>query len=391
MTGSSRSLVAILKPMLKFALIAIVIAGGVYWFQFSPLLVASHEVSTGNLIGEVMGTGTLEARMSATVSPKISGRIAELLADQGDTVRAGDLLVRLDDVELQQQVAIAEANVEAAAAAIARLGSDKTRAEAVYQQAQKSSERIAALVQQNAISRDEVDKAAEALAVAEAGVSRAEAAITEGQKQLVSAQKTLQYHQARLLDTQIMAPFDGLIVRRSREPGDIAVPGSSILTLISTDELWVSAWVDETEMASLQNEQAARVVFRSSPQRAFAGSVARLGREADRETREFIVDVRVLELPNNWAVGQRAEVFIKVAEALDALLIPADQIVHRAGVDGVFVLEGTHAQWRPIKIGLRSRANATVEVLDGLKAGEVVIKPVQETVSLRDGRRVTSR
>ena len=99
-----------------------------------------------------MGTGTLEARVSATISPKIPGRIEKLMADQGDSVKKGDLLVQLDDAELQQQVEIAEANVNAASAAILRLSSDKKRAEAVYEQAQKSNMRLQQLTRQNAAS-----------------------------------------------------------------------------------------------------------------------------------------------------------------------------------------------------------------------------------------------
>ncbi len=165
-------------------------------------------------------------------------------------------------------------------------------------------------MQSKAVSQEEVDKAVEALAIADAGLSRAVAAITEGQKDLIAAEKTLEYHRARLADTKIVAPFDGLIVRRHRDSGDVVVPGTAILTLISTDELWISAWVEEAEMAKLKADQVARVVFRSEADHAYSVRAVRLGREADRETREFIVDVRVREWPENWAVGQRAEVYI---------------------------------------------------------------------------------
>ena len=70
----------------------------------------------------------------------------------------------------------------------------------------------------------------------------------EEMKNLIVAQNTLDYNLARPDDTVIRAPFIGLIVRRDREPGDVVVPGSSIFLLISTKELWESAWVDETEM-----------------------------------------------------------------------------------------------------------------------------------------------
>ena len=179
----------------------------------------------------------------------------------------------------------------------------KTGPSLSFEQAQRSHDRTQKLSKQNAISQEDVDKAIEALAVAVAGASRAEAAITEGQKELIAAEKTLEYHRTRLKDSAIVAPFDGLIVKRVREPGDVVVPGSAVLTLISTDELWISAWVDETEMERLKQDQKARVVFRSESDKSFPATVVRLGKEADRETREFIVDVRVLELPKNWAVG----------------------------------------------------------------------------------------
>ncbi len=362
------------------------VAGVVYWVRFAPVAVVPHMVEHGSITAEVMGTGTLEARVETTISPKISGRITEMLVDQGDRVVAGDLLVRLDDDELGQQVAIAQANVEAAEAAVERLEIDKERTTAVFAQAQSSHRRIEQLVNQNAGTQGDLDKATEALAVAVADIARAEAAITEGQKVLVAAEKTLEYHRARLKDTEIHAPFDGLIVNRRREPGEVVVPGSSILTLISTEELWISAWVDETEMSRLETGLTASVVFRSQTDLSFPGAVVRLGREADRETREFIVDVRVLEFPKNWAVGQRAEVFIKTDEVHDVLTIPARLVVNKDGESGVFINQDGRTSWRTITLGLRSRES--VEVREGLQAGDVVVASVDEQTALREGQQV---
>jgi len=372
--------------VLKAVFFAAVIVGSIYWIKFSPIEVATYRIAKGPIVAEVMGTGTLEARVQATISPKISDRIRKILVDQGDHVSTGDLLIQLDDENFQQQVAIAEANVEAAAAAIRRLNIDKVRATAVFEQAKKNDARIQRLVPNNAATQDEADKATEALALAIAGVASAEASINEGQKELVTTERTLQYQRTRLADTAIKAPFDGLVVKRSREAGDVVVPGSSIMTLISMKELWISAWVDETEMAKLEEQQTARVVFRSEPEHSYAGTVARLGKEADRETREFVVDVRVLELAKNWAVGQRAEVFIEVAHKDDVLRMPANLIITRNGEAGVFVSDRKNARWRPITIGLHSRN--FVEIADGLQADDVVVAPLKQGVSLSDGRKI---
>ncbi len=382
---------SVLKPWLRRAWkVAVVLLGvgiGIYWFVLSPIPVTQHQLGRGAILAEVMGTGTLEARVKATISPKISGRIKQVLADQGDHVSAGKVLVRLDDEELHQQVEIAKANLAAAKATIDRLKSDKDRALAVFSQAKQNHSRVQRLFATRAASQEDMDKATESVSVAEAGVSHAEAASIEGQKNLVAAERTLEYHRARLADTVLAAPFDGLIVRRQRDPGDVAVPGSPVLTLISTQQLWVSAWVDETELAKVQPGQLARVVFRSEPDRAYPGRVARLGRETDRETREFVVDVHVLELPKNWTVGQRAEVYVEVARKRDVILLPANYVVWRDKLAGVFVNVSGRAVWRSVKVGLRSQDK--VEVLEGIDTGETVVAPLDPRTTLAEGRRIS--
>lgn len=370
----------------RWSIVVLLIAAVVYWMRFSPVPVESHALQRGSIVAEVMGTGTLEARVSTTISPKISGRISRVLVDEGDKVDRGTLLVQLDDEELQQQVAVAQANVHTADAAVDRLMADKKRATAVFEQAQRHHARIQTLSERGASTQEDLERAAESLAVASADISRAEAAIVEGQKALTAAEKTLEYQRARLADTRIEAPFAGLIVARHREAGDIAVPGSAILTLISTEVLWINAWVDETQMAPLAEGQPARVVFRSLPARDFAGKVVRLGRQADRETREFVVDVQVMELPENWAVGQRAEVYIETDRRDDVLRLPSRLLVRTADAEGVFVHEQGQARWRPLTLGLRGRE--AVEVVEGLDSSDVVIAPREMTARLSEGRSV---
>jgi len=370
----------------KAVAVVAAIGAAAYWVRFSPIQVRQYQVARGELRAEVMGTGTLEARVKASISPKISGRVRMIAVDQGDEVSSGKVLVSLDDDELQQQVEIAQANLEAAQAAIDRLKSDEVRAAATLTQAKSEHQRNEKLEARNTITQADIDKSVEALAIAEAGVARAKFAVIEGRKQLVAAEKTTQYHQARLADTRITAPFDGLIVRRQRDAGDVAVPGSPILTLISTKELWISAWVDETEMSRLKVDQPARVVFRSEPDREFSGQVYRLGREADRETREFVVDVRVLELPANWAVGQRADVFIETERKPEVTVLPPAFVVWRENEPGVFINAHGSAEWRPLVLGLRR--HDLVEIVRGVEPGEFVVMPSGGQTTLQAGRRI---
>jgi len=378
-----RRAIHVAKPLA----VAAVLAGIIYWLKFSPLAVTEHPVEFGEIVAEVMGTGTLEAHFKSTISPRISGRLQEVLVDMGDAVTAGKVLARLDDVELKPQVEMAQAAVAVAQATLDRLQADRTQAQAALEQTTANHERALQLRPNGAISQEDVDKITADWKTAQAGVARADAALIEGRKQLIAAERNLAYRKALLADTEIIAPCDGLIVQRQRDPGDIAVPGSAVLTLISTKELWITAWVDETEMSRVAVGQPARVVFRSEPLHAYRGEVARLGRQADRETREFTVDVHVLELPKNWAVGQRAEVYIETARKTGVAALPAQDILWRDGKPGVFVHQGKYAVWRGLTLGLRGKE--LVEVVAGLEPGEKVVVSADGKTTGIQGRRIT--
>ena len=388
---TKRSIVASnwLPRLLKLVVFSVVAGTAIYWLRFSPVIVAVVEVTEGAIVAEVMGTGTLEAKQKAIISPKISGRLQDVRVDQGDTIQAGDVLFQLDDTELKQQAEMAKVGVAAAKAGLNRFEADQNQAQAVFKQAEQNHERVAMLIKSNAASPTDMDKAREQMDVALAGVARADAALLEAKQQELVAESTLAFHQARLADTLVAAPFAGLIVQRYRDPGAVAVPGSPVLSLISTEVLWVSAWVDETEMSRIAVGQPARVAFRSEDTKSFRGEVARLGRETNRETREFTVDIRVLELPTNWAVGQRAEVYIETARSDKANIIPSSAVTWREGTAGVFAQLDGAAHWRPVKLGLRNREQ--VEVLEGVTAGEQILLPSEAAAKNVEGRKVVIR
>lgn len=368
---------------LKYPLLLVIIGGAVWYVRSQPTPVTEHGISTGPVVRSVMGTGTLEARIRTTISPKISGRIAEVLVDQGSLVEAGQLLVQLDDEDLDQQVRMAKAVIGTSEATLGRFRAEIAQAKSTYAKTEADLERKKKLIGTNSISQSEFDQAQEGFELANSGLLRAEANLLEAEQQVSLNRETLKFQEARLADSKLLAPFDGLVIVRERDAGAIVVPGSPILQLISLDELWISAWVDESEMDQLQDQQPAKIVFRSQPNMEFEGTVARLGKESDRETREFTVDVRALKLPETWAIGQRAEVYIETARADQSVRLPSSFLVRRDGEAGVFVSENGMAKWRPLVVGIEGR-DAT-EVLEGLQPGEVVIKPVQPTAKLVDG------
>jgi HlyD family secretion protein len=240
----------------------------VYWLKNSPLAVTAYTVTQGDLRGEVMGTGTLEARIKTTISPRIQERLAEVLVDEGDTVKSGQLLARLDNAELFQQVAVMQATLTNTKTTADRVRTDEARAQAVLQQASLARNRLAELVHIKATSQEELDKATEALNIAQADLKRSQFATVEARDQIATTEKNVRLREKQLTFTELRSPYNGLVIRRDRDPGVVVVPGASILQLIDTREMWINAWVDETALAGLAVGQSVRVVFRSEP-RAF--------------------------------------------------------------------------------------------------------------------------
>ncbi|MCD2451637.1 efflux RND transporter periplasmic adaptor subunit [Methylicorpusculum oleiharenae] len=359
----------------------------VYKLKFTPIPVFAHTVAQTELHSEIMGTGTLEARVKTTISSRIQERLVEVLVDQGDTVTAGQLLARLDSAELDQQVAVAQAALAASKATVERVRTDNARAQAVLQLGQVEYKRYAELAARNFVSQSDLDKTTQTLGIAEAELKRSLSSVTEARTQELSAKETLRLREEQLTFTELRSPYAGLVVRRDLDPGVIVVPGASILQLIDTRTMWINTWVDETAIAALAEGQPARVVFRSEPDQSYPGQISRLGREADRETREFQVDVLVQQLPVNWAVGQRAEVYIETGHQSDAVTIPQQFLLWRAGKPGVMVNDQGKAYWRDINLGLQG-LQATA-ITRGLAAGEQIVKPLELKQTLEDGQAVT--
>ena len=372
---------------LKWLLLPALAAVALYWMRFAPAPGIIHPVTTADVSGETMGTGTLEALFTAAISPKITGRLTAVKVDQGDRVTAGQLLATLDEVEARRHLEAAEAARASAVATAARTRTEEARAQAVLSRAQLEHTRAVSLADSRSVAESERDKATEQLRIAEADLARVRAAIAESVQAEVSAASQVALQQELLAHTRLIAPFAGLIVRRDRHPGDVVNPGGTVLQLVATEEIWVSAWVDETAIARLAPDQPARVVFRSEPDTAYPGRVARLGRETDRETREFLIDVRVERLPANWTIGQRAEVFIETGRQSGGIALPLAFLAHRDGVAGTWVLRDGRARWQPVQTGLRGAA--LVEIRSGLKAGDRVVRPAAPGQSL-DGRRIAA-
>jgi HlyD family secretion protein len=249
-------------------------------------------------------TGTVEATQ-VDVSVRIAGRIVERLVKEGQAVTRGQLLVRLDDAELAAEVRRQEAALRSAQATLRdlRAGARKEEiedaraalasAEATREMTQREFARNDELFRRGLIAAQDVDRARQAYQVAQSqersarerlGLLQAGSRpdlIEAARWQVTQAEQALSQAQTRLKEATIVSPIDGVVLRKNLEAGETANPGVPILTLLNPKDVWLRAYVPETEVGRLKVGDPAKLRVDAFPNRVFTGRLIEIGSEAE--------------------------------------------------------------------------------------------------------------
>lgn len=381
-----------------------------------PVQVAAAQA--GAMVEEVPVTGTVRALRAADIQAQVSGRVLAVSVREGDSVAANQVLITLSQTELQSQVEQAQAGVSAAAA---RLSASRRRleivekgareeeramalsrlqqAEAVLRQAQADRERMRRLHQEGAVSRQQLDaaqtaydtalanrdSARDALALTEKGAraeerDAARQEVRAAQAELSRAQGALAQVKELLSHTVIRSPISGVVYQRDIEPGEIASPaGPPLLRIADPGSVYLEAVVSERLASRVSAGQKVTVSLTSA--RTLQGSVQRLVPVADPTSRDFVVRIGLPDADSALRPGMFAQARIRVEEHPNAVIVPKDALVDRAGKTVLFVVREGKAAERTVQVGLLDRTRA--EIRSGLTPGESVV--VIGAQGLKDG------
>jgi HlyD family secretion protein len=278
------------------ALVAVAVVGGtaVFYARWQPAPAADRIVVSGNI--EIT---------EAQASFKAAGRIDARLVSEGDVVSAGQIIARLDRIELAQQVALQQAEVQAAAADLAELEAGSrpeeiAQGEAAVRRARAEEERWRAeaarqsdLYAQDIVSAREREAADATLAVARAQLRDAEERlallrkgprherIAQARARLERSRQARGLSQTRLDDALLVAPISGIVLAENIEPGEYVSPGSPVVTIGVLGDVWLRAYIDETDLGRVKVGQRARVTTDTYPDKAYDGVVSFIASEAE--------------------------------------------------------------------------------------------------------------
>ena len=316
-------------------------------------------------------TGTVHARETAVVSAQVMGRIQQVLVREGDSVRAGQTLVVLDDAALRSQVEQAQAGVKAAQNAQAAAQTNAALAASTL-------DRYKQLESQKSVSPQEMDEVSRRAEAAAAGLEAVRAQTDAARAQESGARTMLGY-------THLVAPFAGVVTARMADPGTMAAPGVPLLQVDQAAALQLQATVDESVIGAIHKGMKVQVAIDGGASSGgmgtnLAGTVAEIVPAADPSSHSFLVKI---DLPSS---SQTRAGMYGTAEfangARQAILIPRSAVVARGSLNCVYVLDGQGiAQLRYITLG--AAQGNLVEVLSGVSAGEKLVDAPSDRGSRR--------
>lgn len=294
-----------------------------------PATVEVLPVRSAALTTSLAAIGTLRANESLSIRPEVAGRVTAIGFREGAPVRAGDLLVQLDDAQARADLAQAVASRDLAA-------SDLRRA--------------AELLPRALIARNEYERLQAQAAIQQAAVARAQAALRK---------------------TRILAPFSGVAGLRQFSPGELVQPGQALVTLVSLSPVKLDVPVPESQSSRIRMGQDVSATIPALAGLAVTGKVLAIEPALDGDARALRARITLDNPGGRLQPGMTARVSFVIGQARAALLVPDQAIVPQGGRQVVYVVRDAMATATPVEIG--ERQGGETEVLSGLVAGDTVV------------------
>lgn len=357
----------------------------------------------GELVHKVVSTGRVMAPARIQLGSTTIGKVARVNAEEGATVKAGQLLIELADGEQQAALAQAQAVVFRARARVGQMKRVTRRAagavvgesRSAYEQAVRQDERAKLLFQSGAAPQQQIDEAKRALDAASSRLVQAEITyesagpggsdFSESSAGLLEAEAGLQAARARLEQMRIEAPADAVVLKREVEPGDVVQPGRTLLLLARSGAPELTVQADEKNLAVLRLGQPAMASADALPAETFEARVAFIAPAVDPERGTIEVRLSVPNAPAALRPDMTVSVNIEVGRRTGALTLQ-EQAVRELGTDRPWALvaRGGIAERREVTVGIRG--DGRVEILKGLSENDQVV--LRDGSTIAPGKRV---
>jgi RND family efflux transporter MFP subunit len=380
-----------IRPV-AIGIVVLVLAAGVIWWLTRPKAIEVHTAvarEIGGSDGErtvLNASGYVTARRAATVSSKVTGKVVEVLIEEGMKVKEGQVLARLDDTNIKTSLAVAQAQLESVKTAV-----EETRAQ--LKQAESEFQRATNLAKQNIASQSDLDKA-------ESDAKSLRARLARQERDITVADRQVDLWQQQMDDMVIRAPFAGIVTTKDAQPGEMISPVSAgggftrtgIGTVVDMDSLEIEIDVNESYINRVQPGQPVEATLDAYPEWKIPCKVIAIIPTADRQKSTVKVRVGFDQLDPRILPEMAVKVAFHEASGGTTItgrtvMVPKTAVQSQEGRDVVFVVQNGRAERRAVTVSSTGGDEAVIGA--GIAAGERVV--VDSPAGLSDGAAIKEK
>lgn len=344
--------------------------GGAGAFAQPPMTVALTKASRTSLQAYVEVVGSLVGAQTVDIVPRAQGRLQSLTVRIGDSVSRGQVLAKVEDQELREQLRQADASFEVARATIRQREADLSFA-------RTNLDRNKSLFDRSLLPRQSLDDA-------EARFQAAQAQLDLAQAQLQQASSRREELRINLANTTVNSPVTGFVAKRLVDPGAFVTQNVTLLSVVDIATVRLVVNLVERDLRKVSVGAGASVTVDAYPGETFAGRVARVAPVLDPATRTAEMEVEIPNASARLKPGMYARVRLISANKEGALVVPKSAVVDSQQRKGVYLVRNGQAVFRAVTLGLEEPER--IEITDGLAEGDEVVST--GATALRDGARV---
>ena len=323
------------------------------------------QVELGEIMVGPLISGELRAQRAATVRAELSGPVVEAPLEEGETVRAGSLVARIDAPTLEDARRSAESGVQSALAGV-------RSAEAQLALAEREFARTGELVEAGAIALRDLDMARQAATAAEAQVTAAQALVADAQSRLAAAEQ-------QLADAVLRAPIDGIVAEKAARVGDVVSPGTAVVTIIDPSTMQLEASVPSERLSEIAVDMPVRFQVRGYSE-PFEGRIARISPQVDPVTRQVAIFVTIPNGGSRLVAGLYAEGRV-VNDVASGLVVPQNAVNVTGESPWVLrVLEG-RTERVEVVLGLRDQRTERLQIVSGVEPGDFLLRGAAQGIA----------
>jgi multidrug efflux pump subunit AcrA (membrane-fusion protein) len=351
------------------------------------IAVSALTLRSQSVVNTLELSGTIRTVEQATLSTRVMGRITQMSLESGDRFRKGDILARIDVMDMTAQtgqaqlgVAQAQAEVYRSQASLSQLESQKLEAQSAMRLAQITQSRMSKLQAEGAVTKSQLDDANTNLEQARARVAQSDAGIRQSQAAIAQTQAAVSRAELSVVASDvgesygtIFAPFDGVVVQKLAYEGEMASPNTPLLKVENPNKLQLEISVPEENLRFVRVGQPVQVQFDAVSQ-ALSATVQQIVPAADPKSRSFMIKIP-LNNSGKLISGMFGRIALPLGERKETLLIPESAMIQRGQLQGVYVVEPKGEQsiavLRWVKTGKTQKGQ--IEIVSGLAVGDRII------------------